>query len=188
MSQLNRQEQIALIRDQVRTTVDPMLIRLRQELFGSTFNGSIRESLIPRKVINDAVEQGIEEGSSGLGLVPTYTVYTAGGAGVQLGKVVYFDGSAVHHASANDIGHTGKVVGVAVEAGGPGSPVKIQTYGSFNFTGFVTFSAAPATMLVGNTGNIVATPAAGSVFIQTIGISLTSVKLFIVVTPDIYLV
>jgi predicted RecA/RadA family phage recombinase len=179
------QRDVALIREQVRATVDPLLLRLRSDIFGTAYNTTIRESLVPTSVIVNAISDGIEEATGGGSIVPAQVSYTAGSGGIQAGKVVYFDGSVVHHADSSNIAHVGKVVGVASTAAGPGDPVPVQMYGILDLPG--TYSLTPASaQFLNTTGFPTASLPGGAVFVQYVGIALTSTRLLVYVTPEVY--
>jgi hypothetical protein len=179
---LNRQETIALIRDQVRSTVDPMFLKIRAELFGSTFGKTIKDSLISSTVIASAVEEGVEQ-AAGSGYAVSYT---AGSGGIQEGKVVYFDGSVVHHADSTTIGHAGKVVGVSTSAAGPGDPVYVQMYGALDLPSSLSLTPA-SPLLLGLNGAPVSSLPGSAVFAQYVGIALSTTKMFVYVTPEVYI-
>lgn len=179
---MNRQETLNLIRD----TVDPMLLKLRHDLFGSAFGGSIRSVLV----------SGGSGGSSGGGSggepgtsSPIVYTYNAGGSGVQKGKVVYFDGIHVHHADSTSVQHAGLVVGVAAEAAGPGAQVKVQAWGELDIsdTG-VTLSPVPSPLFIGTAGSLSAALPPGVTFVQGIAIAVASQKVFIMLNPDVFMV
>lgn len=183
---LSRQEAIALIRDQVRSTVDPMFLKIRAELFGSTFNNTIKDSLVPTSVIVNAIQNGIQQATGGGSITPQSISYTAGASGVQEGKVVYFDGAVVNHADSSVLEHAGKVVGVASVAAGPGDPVYIQMYGVLDLPNSLGFTPA-SPLILGLNGSSVSSLPGSSVFAQYVGIALSTTKMFVYVTPEVYI-
>jgi hypothetical protein len=180
------QSDAAYIREQIRLTVDPMFIRMRTDLFGTVYNNTLQGSLIPTEPIKVAIKDGIDQAIGGGSVTPATIRYMAGTEGVQTGKVVYFDGTVVNHAESTSAGHAGKIVGITSEVGAPGELVNVQMYGILDLPGSLSLSPV-GPLLLGTNGDPVAVLPGGSVFAQFVGVALSTTKMFVYVTPEIYM-
>lgn len=151
-------------------------------MFGSPYGATLKGDLIPTEIIVKAVNDGVTEVAEGLGLVPMYQTFTAGPAGVQEGKIVYWDGTYVHHASADIADHQGKIVGITATASGPGYPAKIQQYGVLESTQLV-FGSFITPLLCGINGVPARTVQNNTKFIQLIGMSIGPNKMIVDLDP-----
>jgi hypothetical protein len=168
---------IPLIQQQVRLLVDPMIMRLRTELFqGNVYYPQFGDSLIPTTVIAQGVQDGINKAVELGGLVPAYYQLPAG-AQVQTGKVVYFNGTNVFEADPSNIAHAGKVIGVASTPGNSGELINVQVYGILT-TDVYSF-ASVGTVFVGTSSWPSLTIPSNAAFIQPIGISLSGNRLLV---------
>jgi hypothetical protein len=139
--------------------------------------GQLRGDILPADVIVDAVNRGVQDALEGQAGLTPFQTYTAGSSGVQTGKVVYFDGSVVNHASANNVAHAGKVVGIASEPAGPGAQVRVQCYSTLELSEGFTFGVTSGSLFLGNNGVIVAAPPVDSAFIQSVALALSTTKI-----------
>ena len=176
---------IAFIREQIRILVDPLIMRLRTELYGGDIYGVITESRLPPGASKD-VDDIIKEIESSGDIVPAYTTFIAGVSGVQTGKLLANVNNVVIHADITDIQHAGNIVGIAKEPASEGIEVKVQQYGIYTDSNFNFSGTGP--LLPGTNGAITLSLNASAVFSQFVGIALASDKMFISITPSITMI
>lgn len=176
---------IAFIREQIRILVDPLIMKLRTELYGGNIYGTISETRLPDsaiKSLDDVIEEIEMDGS----VTTAYTTFTAGTGGVQSGKLLAYDGTRVVHADITDPSHAGQIVGIAREATSENYEVKVQQYGVYENENFNFSQTGP--LMPGTNGDLVFTLDTGAVFSQFIGIALGSSKMFIALSPDVVII
>lgn len=176
---MNYQDLIRVIRNEVRSTVDPMFLKDRVDLYGSPYSGQIKTSLIPTQVIAGAVADGIQDAANGAAFIPVFTQYAAGPSGIAAGKAVVYNGSHLELADSTNISHFGRVVGVTTDSAGAGDQARVQTYGVLE-RDFLSLASTVGYVFVGTSGSLAAVPFGSSAFIKVIGISLAANKLLLV--------
>lgn len=176
---------IAFIREQIRILVDPLIMRLRTELYGGDIYGTITVNRLPEaaKLGADDIVQQIENNGD---IVPAYTTFVAGVGGVQSGKLLAYQDNRVVHADITNINHAGNIVGVAKEPASEGSDAKVQQYGVYTNSNFNFSSIGP--LLPGVNGNITLSLDNSALFSQFVGIALASDKMFIAITPSMTMI
>jgi hypothetical protein len=172
------------VRDKVRQIVDPLLMRLRTDLFGTVYNTTLKDAVIPKSAITSGVTAGIAEVVADGSLVRAHTPFTVGSAGVQAGRIVYYTGSVVEHADCTNALHMGRVIGVAVTTADPGSSVNVQTYGTLELTGVYAFSTIGRVFL-GTNGTLVSSILSTAQFMQCIGTALSPTRLLVAVEQTV---
>jgi hypothetical protein len=188
---MNDNQIIALIRDQVRSTVDPVIMKLRQELYGTdiTFGRYISDDKISPTAAQNAAEAAIEILNAGGQLVNTWNEFPVDGTGIQSGKAVTYNGTVASHADCTNSAHVGHIVGIATSPGSPGDVVKVQTYGILDFSeiGGVWAFSGTGPVMVGTNGNVVLTLPSSPVFSHFVGFAIAPAKVFVMINPDSYL-
>lgn len=177
------QTELSQVRQQVRLILDPMLMKLRTELFnGNVYYPTLTDGLISTTVIQEGVQEGIEQAVELGGLVPSIVQFVAGEE-IQTGKVVYHDGTNVRLASPTDISHAGKIVGIATSPGINGETINVQIYGVMNSE--VLSFASPGTLFLGASSFPSLTIPGGASYVQIVGVSMGGNKLLVVVDPGV---
>jgi hypothetical protein len=154
----------------IRRIVDPQLMRLRSELFGTTYNSTIKETLVP---VGGLVEQIVYEINEYYGIASPYIELPAGAAGVQKGRVVYYDQTHVHHASAATLDHMERILGVTQDSAAADAMVRVQILGLLDFPDVYSFSAYRE-VFVGLDGVLVQTLPPTGVYIRAMGSAITA--------------
>lgn len=157
---------------QIRRIVDPLIMKLRADLYGSTYNTTLVESVIPAKAVQNVINQEINNNL----ILPTYRTYTAGASGVTAGRALTFDGTHVHNADCLTVAHAGTIVGVARADATASNDVDVQIYGELDLPATFSFADQGA-LFVGISGVLVNAPAVGTAFVQAVGTSLTTTRM-----------
>ena len=181
---------IAFMREQIRMVVDPLLMRLRSELYGGDTFGTISPSRLPDGVVTDTgaiTDDVIAQLESGGTVLTVFMDFTAGTGGIQEGKAVaHMDDGRVVHADCTQASHAGRIVGIAKHAASENETVQIQQYGILNSTQ-LNFTQKGA-VLPSTNGSLVFTLQSEAAFSQFIGYALDTHKVFITITTDVYIV
>jgi len=177
------QTDLAQVRQQIRLIMDPMLMRLRTELFnGNVYYPTLTDGLISTTVIQQGVQDGIEQAVEQGGLVPSIVQFIAGEE-IQTGKVVYYNGTNVMLASPTNSSHAGKIIGIAASPATNGETINIQMYGIM--TSEVLSFASPGTLFLGTSSFPSLTIPGGATYVQIVGVSMGGNKLLVVIDPGV---
>lgn len=176
---------IAFIREQIRILVDPLIMRLRTELYGGDVYGTITVNRLPAESKLEADEVIAQIESNG-DIVSAYTTLTAGPEGIQSGKLLAHTGTVVVHADITNINHAGRIVGIAKEAASAGTDVKIQQYGVYSNSAF-NFSQT-GSVLPGVNGSLSLSLDSNAAFSQFVGVALSVDTLFITLLAEAIIV
>lgn len=180
----------ALIREQVRLIVDPLVLRLRSELYGEAggyYGPYIAADKIPPSIVTSAAEQAVSLAADGSILVRAFNEFITDGVGIQSGKVVTWNGTVASHADCTNNTHAGKIVGIAQGPSGPGAICKVQTYGILELTSATWNFGGIGSVLCGTNGDVAVSLPNNALFAQHMGVVIGPQKLFVMIQPDPYI-
>jgi hypothetical protein len=168
----------------VRGIVDPLLLKLRNELFVGPYTGQLSPTVIPVTTINEITEQVINNYVETEGLAKEWQTFTVGSSSVSAHRVVYFSSGIIQHADCTNIAHAGHVIGYTLDAGAAGASVRVQSAGVVNL-GLDTLPVSTGPLFLDTAGTISATLNGSAVFVQHIGTAIASNKLLVSIDPTI---
>lgn len=164
-------DMISIVRQQIRSVVDPMFLRLIQRLYGHPNATQLRDDVIPTTAITTAVHQMFQTDVSFVELsLPL-------GETLSVGDCVYVGADqSLYRVSASNTAHAGLFIGVVKALTTTQGTVCVfgrlslpSVWSSFNPASFVYLS---------QTGSVTQTPPTVG-FRQRVGIALASSSVFV---------
>lgn len=164
-------DSLAIIRQQIRSVVDPMFLRLMQRLYDHPNSTYLRESVVPPAAIVRVVQQYIQtEGATAEMSFPLGESMSEGTC-VRLGN-----DQKLYRSLSTEVTHAGKCIGLLKQIDGENGIVCM--FGRLSLPSVWTSLPQSSFLFVSPTGSVQPTvPATG--FVQRIGVALSPSSVFV---------
>ena len=172
---------IDLIRQQIRIVVDPMILALRQQLFGHPNAGQLQGSVLPPNVIANIVVQQSQQGSIPISL-QTRTFRSA--ITINAGTAVALDNNQrLVPVLSNNITYAKRCIGIAQDSVQADRDCRVVLYGVLQLANVWNFTPGSMLFIQANGSISPTVPTTG--FIQSVGRALTNNTVFVSISPII---
>ena len=174
---------IDLIRQQVRVVVDPMILALKQQLFGHPNATQLQGAILPAHVITNIV---VEQSQQGTIPIPVQTRTFRTAVAIGAGTAVACDANQrLLPVLSNNPMYAKRCIGIAQDSVPADEDCRVVLYGVLQLETVWNFTPGSMLFIQANGSVSPQVPTAG--FIQAIGYTITNNTAFVAVSPAIYL-